>query len=163
MASDPVGFSNFVVSHTLGDFPSPVVPIDFERCGRARRYRLDGLEARFGADAPLPDVLLALAACERRADFSRPCGAWFMDLVAQTFWSMNDGSAQIAAITEGVAWVQIDPRSQSLMVSLENQGTLAILTRYRRRLKSVRPSAASTCRWGSKGLSPSANTYEASG
>ncbi len=36
-----------------------------------------------GADAALPDVLLDLAACERRADFSRPCGARFTDLAAQ--------------------------------------------------------------------------------
>jgi hypothetical protein len=39
------------------------------------RYRLDGLVERFGTDAPLPDVLMALATCERRPDFSRPCGA----------------------------------------------------------------------------------------
>ena len=26
-------------------------------------------------DMTLPDVLIALAACERRGDFSRPCGA----------------------------------------------------------------------------------------
>jgi hypothetical protein len=36
--------------------------------------------ARFGVDAALPDVLMALAACERRRDFSRPCGARFTDL-----------------------------------------------------------------------------------
>jgi hypothetical protein len=29
----------------------------------------DGLMARFGADAALPDVLMALATCERRQDF----------------------------------------------------------------------------------------------
>lgn len=50
--------------HTLDEFPSPV---DCERCGRAGSYRLDGLLARFGADAALPDVLLDLAACERWA------------------------------------------------------------------------------------------------
>ena len=50
------------------------------RCGRAGSYRKDGLVPRFGADAALPDVLMALAACERRADFSRPCGARFTDL-----------------------------------------------------------------------------------
>ena len=27
-----------------------------------------------GADAALPDVLLALAACKRRENFSQPCG-----------------------------------------------------------------------------------------
>ena len=36
--------------------------------------------ARFGLDAALPDVLSALATCERRRDFSRPCGARFTDL-----------------------------------------------------------------------------------
>ena len=37
-------------SHTLAEFPRPVpFRIDCERCGRAGRYRLDGLVARFGA------------------------------------------------------------------------------------------------------------------
>ncbi len=34
-------------------------------------------------DAALPDVLMELAACERRDDFSRPCGARFTDLAAR--------------------------------------------------------------------------------
>ena len=46
-------------------------------------YRRDRLLARFGADAALPDVLLALVSCERRADFSRPCGARFAELAAR--------------------------------------------------------------------------------
>jgi hypothetical protein len=37
---------------------------------------------RFGADAALPDVLMDLAACERRKDFSAPCGARFTDLAS---------------------------------------------------------------------------------
>jgi hypothetical protein len=43
---------------------------------------IDGLSlmAPFGADAALPDVLMALASCDRRRDFSRPCGARFTDL-----------------------------------------------------------------------------------
>ena len=45
-------------SHTLGEFPSPTVPIDCERCGRAGSYRRDGLVARFGADIALPDLLV---------------------------------------------------------------------------------------------------------
>jgi len=68
-------------SYTLGEFPAKVVRIDCPRCERAGRYRLDGLTARFGADAALPDVLLALTSCERRSDFSRPRGARFTDLV----------------------------------------------------------------------------------
>jgi hypothetical protein len=58
-----------------------VVRIECQRCDRAGSYRLDGLLARFGADIALPDLLLALAQCERRADFSRPCGARYADLV----------------------------------------------------------------------------------
>ncbi len=67
-------------AHSLGEFPLNVVRIDCPRCNRAGSYRLDGLVARFGADAALPDVLMALATCERRRDFSRPCGARFSDL-----------------------------------------------------------------------------------
>jgi hypothetical protein len=52
-------------------------------CERARSCRLEGLLARFGADAALPDVLMALASCERRKDFSRPCGARFTGLVVR--------------------------------------------------------------------------------
>ena len=62
-------------SRSLGDYPGDVVRIECERCGRAGRYRLHGLIERFGADAALPDVLLALASCERRGDFSAMRGA----------------------------------------------------------------------------------------
>jgi hypothetical protein len=36
--------------------------------------------ARFGRDIALPDLLVALALCERRKDFSKPCGARYTDL-----------------------------------------------------------------------------------
>jgi len=71
-------------SHSLGEFPLAVVRIDCPRCDRAGSYRRDGLMARFGADAALPDVLMALATCERRKDFSKPCGARFTDLAARS-------------------------------------------------------------------------------
>jgi hypothetical protein len=70
-------------SRSLGEFPFDVVRIDCERCGRAGRYALSRLIERFGADAAGPDVLMELAQCERRKDFSRPCGARFPDLVAR--------------------------------------------------------------------------------
>jgi hypothetical protein len=57
--------------------------IECQRCGRTGSYRLDGRMARFGPDAALPDVLLALASCERRQEFSKPCGARFTDLARQ--------------------------------------------------------------------------------
>jgi len=66
-------------SYTLADYPGPTVRIDCERCGRAGSYRRDGLLARFGADIAQPDLLVALSSCERRRDFSRPCGARYTD------------------------------------------------------------------------------------
>jgi hypothetical protein len=72
--------SRRIGSRSLGEFPHAVVRIDRERCGRAGRYALAGLLARFGEEAAGPDVLMELAACERRRDFSRPCGARFADL-----------------------------------------------------------------------------------
>lgn len=70
-------------SHSFGDYLGPSVRIECPRCGRAGRYALVGLIERFGADAALPDVLMDLAACERRKDFSAPCGARFTDLAAR--------------------------------------------------------------------------------
>jgi hypothetical protein len=67
-------------SRSLGEFPLDVVRIDCERCGRAGRYSLARLIERFGSDAAGPDVLMELASCERRRDFSQPCGARFTDL-----------------------------------------------------------------------------------
>jgi hypothetical protein len=73
----------WIGSRTLAEFPLAVVRIECERCGRTGSYRLDGLMARFGPDSALPDVLMALASCERRRDFSQPCGARFTDLARQ--------------------------------------------------------------------------------
>jgi hypothetical protein len=50
---------------------------------RAGSYRRDGLLAPFGADIALPDLLMALAPCERRRDFSKPRGARFTDPVGR--------------------------------------------------------------------------------
>jgi hypothetical protein len=77
------GVPRRIGSHSLGAFPLDVVRIECPRCDRAGSYRCDGLLARFGADIALPDLLLALTQCERRRDFSRPCGARFVDLVAK--------------------------------------------------------------------------------
>jgi hypothetical protein len=81
----------WIGSPSLGEFPFDVVRIECERCGRAGRYALAGLIERFGADAAGPDVLMELAACERRRDYSRPCGARFTDLAgsASGRWGIN--------------------------------------------------------------------------
>jgi hypothetical protein len=67
-------------SRSLGEFSLAVVRIECPRCDRAGSYRLDGLMARFCGDIAQPDLFMALATCERRRDFSKPCGARFTDL-----------------------------------------------------------------------------------
>jgi len=47
--------------------------IAYSRCGRSGAYRPETLTARFGNMA-LPDVLIALAACEHQGNYSMPCG-----------------------------------------------------------------------------------------
>jgi hypothetical protein len=73
-----------VGSRWLGEFPHAVVRIECERCGPAGSYRRDSLMVRFGAEITLPDLLVALAPCDRRKDFARPCGARF------TTWPAGD-------------------------------------------------------------------------
>jgi hypothetical protein len=46
-----------------------------------------------GADIALPDLLLFLASCERRAGFSRPCGARFTDLVTVVLSAPRPGAS----------------------------------------------------------------------
>jgi hypothetical protein len=75
--------SRRIGSRSLGEFPFDVVRIECERCGRAGRYAKARLIERFGANAAGPDVLMELASCERRKNFSRPCGARFTDLAAK--------------------------------------------------------------------------------
>jgi hypothetical protein len=72
--------SRRIGSRSLGEFPFDVVRIECERCSRAGSYALARLIERFGADAAGPDVLMELAQCEHRKDFSRPCGARYTDL-----------------------------------------------------------------------------------
>jgi hypothetical protein len=48
------------------------------RCGRAGAYRRETLAVRFG-DMALPEVFMALTGCERRGDFSKPCGAGYAE------------------------------------------------------------------------------------
>ena len=64
--------------------PLPTYPVtDYvgsRACAVADRgaYRRETLRARFG-DMSLPDVLIALTACDRRGVFSRPCGAGYVE------------------------------------------------------------------------------------
>jgi hypothetical protein len=75
--------------NTSGDFPFPVVRLECTRCGRSGRYALSRLFERFGAEARSPDVLVDLAACERRRNFGASCGARYTDLVSPRLWEIT--------------------------------------------------------------------------
>jgi hypothetical protein len=67
-------------AYTVSDLPRDrLCRIACERCGRAGAYWPETLAARFG-DAALPARarLVALTACPRRGDYSRPCGAGYV-------------------------------------------------------------------------------------
>jgi hypothetical protein len=71
-------------AYVVSDLPRDrLCRIACARCGRAGAYRRETLAARFG-DAALPDVLIALAACERRGDYSRPCGVVYVNPLADS-------------------------------------------------------------------------------
>jgi hypothetical protein len=58
-------------AYTVSDLPRDrLCRIACARCGRVGGYRRETLAARFG-DATLPDVLIALAACEHRGNYRR--------------------------------------------------------------------------------------------
>lgn len=65
----------------LKDYPSKSVRLAWRQCERAGQYRKAGLVARFGPDARMPDVLVTLAGCRARGDYSRSCGAAYPDLL----------------------------------------------------------------------------------
>jgi hypothetical protein len=66
-------------AYVVSDLPRDrLCQIACARCGRAEAYRRETLAARSG-DMALPDVLIALTACERRGNFSMPCGAASVD------------------------------------------------------------------------------------
>ncbi len=66
-------------AYTVSELPRDrLCRISCKRCGRAGAYRRETLAARFG-DMALPDVLIALTACEHRGDYSRPCGASYVN------------------------------------------------------------------------------------
>jgi hypothetical protein len=60
--------------------------IECPRCGRAGSYRREGLLARFGADAALPDVLMATAERTFLAHAARGSRIWpQVDMVARAY------------------------------------------------------------------------------
>jgi hypothetical protein len=68
-----------ISSCSLSEFPLSVVRLNCERRGRGGRAKTAWWRGS-RADIALPDLLVAVASCERRRDLSGPCGARFTDL-----------------------------------------------------------------------------------
>jgi hypothetical protein len=51
--------------YTLSDVREPKLTLVCEPCGRRGRYAVARLIGKYGADAKLPDLRLALANCEK--------------------------------------------------------------------------------------------------
>jgi hypothetical protein len=67
-------------SHSLGEFRRTSSALNASAVAAPGATASKGLMARFGPDIALPDLLMELAQCERRKDFSKPCGARFTGL-----------------------------------------------------------------------------------
>lgn len=68
-------------SLTAADYPTEMVTIRCESCGREGRYRRQSLIDRFGGDMELPEILDRLAGCERNTWLSIDrCKAFYVEL-----------------------------------------------------------------------------------
>ena len=70
-------------SHTLAEYPKPMVRLVCKLCDRKGQYRKATLTDRFGPDIPLPDLLHLIAKCERYGRPGERCGVRYGDLVVR--------------------------------------------------------------------------------
>ena len=68
----------------LHDYPSEIVRLSCEKCGRAGQYRKQTLIERYGADIRLPDLREEIAQCERRGRMYDSCMVRYVDLTQKT-------------------------------------------------------------------------------
>ena len=57
----------------LRDYPSEIVRLSCEKCGRAGQYRKQTLIERYGADMRLPDLREEIAQCSRMGQMHDAC------------------------------------------------------------------------------------------
>jgi hypothetical protein len=67
-------------SLTLREYPTEMVRLACERCGRAGQYRKDSLIEQFGPDIALPDLRHEIAKCERRGKTHDGCRVHYLRL-----------------------------------------------------------------------------------
>lgn len=64
----------------LQNYPTDTIKVACRKCAREGQYPKSNLVRRYGGSTVLPDVLFAIATCERQGDFSDWCGAYFVEL-----------------------------------------------------------------------------------
>jgi hypothetical protein len=69
------------ITLTLADYPTDMVGIECNKCGRSGRLNRARLIAEHGAEIPIADLRHVLAACPRRGQMHDPCEAVFPDPV----------------------------------------------------------------------------------
>ena len=67
----------------LRDYPSDIVRLFCEKCGRSGQYRKQKLIERYGADIRLPDPREEIAKCERQPKMHDACMVSYVELVAR--------------------------------------------------------------------------------
>jgi len=64
----------------LRDYPSDIVRLSCEKCGRSGQYRKQKLIDRYGADIRLPDLREETAQCQRRGQMHDACVVHYIEL-----------------------------------------------------------------------------------
>jgi hypothetical protein len=67
-------------SLTFRQYPTDLVRIICEKCGRAGQYRKATLIERFGPEIALPELRHEIAKCERRGKFGDACRVHYVAL-----------------------------------------------------------------------------------
>jgi hypothetical protein len=57
----------------LREYPTDLVRLACEKCGRSGQYRKQNLIERYGADARLPDIREQIAKCSRHGQWHSHC------------------------------------------------------------------------------------------
>src|SRR5215467_4375103 len=68
----------------LRDYPTDLVRLSCEKCGRSGQYRKQKLIERYWADIRLPDLREEIAQCDRMGKMHHACMVLYVDLVPRS-------------------------------------------------------------------------------
>ena len=67
----------------LHEYPTDVIRLSCEKCGRAGQYQKRNLTERFGANIRLPDLRWEISQCSRHGQMHDACRVHYVDLIPQ--------------------------------------------------------------------------------